>query len=75
MTDTKGNPTIRVSCLPFFIAMIVLIVLKISGTITTPWWIIFLAPIGLALVWSVLVAMAVLIAMLFGHQSSGTLHY
>ena len=71
MTDTKGNPTIRVSCLPFFIAMIVLIVLKISGSITTPWWMIFLAPIGLAWLWTLLVA----ILFYIGYTSSGTFHH
>lgn len=71
MTDTKGNPTIRVSCLPFFIAMIVLIVLKISGSITTSWWIIFLAPIGLAWLWTLLVA----ILFYIGYTSSGTFHH
>lgn len=71
MIETKGNPTIRVSCLPFFIAMIVLIILKISGSITIPWWIIFLAPIGLAWLWAVLVAILFYISYAF----SRTLHY
>ena len=70
MIKSKGS-TIRVSCLPFFTAMIVLIVLKVSGSISTSWWIIFLAPIGLAWLWSVLVAILLYIT----HISSSTIHY
>ncbi len=71
MIETKGNPTIRVSCLPFFTAMIVLIVLKISGSITTPWWIIFLAPIGLAWLWALLVVISFYIS----YTTSRTFHH
>lgn len=69
MVETNRKPTIRVSCLPFFTAMIVLIVLKISGSITTSWWVIFLAPIGLAWLWTVLVVI------LFYKSHIFTMHY
>jgi len=50
----KQKATIRFGCLPFMIAMIVLICLKTAGQTSMSWWTVILLPIGLYWIYVIL---------------------
>jgi len=51
--DTKKSISIRFGCMPFMVALIIMMCLKVSGTATMSWWTVFLLPVGLYFIYVV----------------------